>query len=370
MMIALVMVGVAFTNQYDGRWKITWNDSLRVLYSQSPENWPAPWVDAGVQWQELGLLPQDSNYRQMLSDPKVLLGKTLFFDPRLSGSNQISCSSCHEPDLSWTDGRTISLGHDHLEGTRNTNSLLNVWMFREFFWDGRSKSLEDQAINPIATLHEMNQEPPTIPAELSKIPGYAPLFEKAYGDQRITLDRVVEAIAAFERTIRSRKSRFDEFVEGRYTRLTDLEIQGLHLFRTKARCINCHNGPLFSDQQFHNIGLTYYGRKYEDLGRYLVTDDPEDVGKFRTPSLRDVMRTRPWMHNGLFDDMEGILNMYIAGMPQPKPNEEQKKDPLFPKTDTLIRKLDINLQEKKALLAFLEAITSAPTKVHRPELPK
>lgn len=367
----LVMGGVAFTNKFDGRsMVILLNDSLRILYAQDPKNWPAPWVDAGVDWEELGLLPRDSNLAKTFANPKVILGKTLFFDPRLSGSNQISCASCHEPDLSWGDGRTLSIGHDHLPGTRNTNSLLNIGLFKELFWDGRSKSLEDQAINPIATLHEMNQEPPALGYKLSQIEGYKPLFEAAYGDAKINLDRIVDALATFQRTIRSRKSRFDEFLEGRYTRMTDLEIEGLHLFRTKARCINCHNGPLMSDQKYHNLGLTYYGRKYEDLGRYLVTEDPQDVGKFRTPSLRDVMRTRPWMHNGLFDEIEGILNMYIAGMPQPRPTEAQKNDPLFPKTDTLLKPLDINQHEKKALMAFLEAITASPVRVERPTLPK
>jgi cytochrome c peroxidase len=216
----------------------------------------------------------------------------------------------------------------------------------------------------------MNQEPPTIPAEIAAIPGYPPLFEKAFGDKRITLQKILDAIAAFERTLTSRRSRFDEFVMGRYKQLTDQEVQGLHLFRTKARCMNCHNGAYFTDNQFHNIGLTYYGRKYEDLGRYNITKEAADVGKFRTPSLRDVMRTRPWMHNGLFDNMDGILNMYSAGMPQPKPKPEQVNDPLFPKTDPLIQKLDLTPEEKKAIVAFLDAITEIPYKMDRPELPK
>lgn len=366
-----ILVGVSFTRPAgDDYVIIIVNDTLRILYSQNPANWPKPWIDDGVEWEELGLLPKDSNLVKNLTDPKVILGKTLFFDPRLSGSNQISCATCHDPELSWSDGRRVSIGNDHLPGTRNSSSLLNIGLFESFFWDGRARSLEDQALEPIAQIHEMNQDPTKLGYKISQIEGYKPLFEAAYGDSRINLHRITEALATFQKTIRSRKSRFDEFLEGKYQRMTDLEIEGLHLFRTKARCMNCHNGPLFSDQKFHNVGLTYYGRKYEDLGRYTFTDNPEDVGKFRTASLRDVMRTRPWMHNGLFDDMEGILNMYIAGMPQPKPNEAQKNDPLFPKTDTLIKKLDINQQEKIALLAFLEAITASPTKVERPVLPK
>lgn len=367
----LIAIIASFTSPHAVDMVSDYSDSLRALYAQSPDKWPKPTVDAGVQWKELGRLPRrDSAQVAMLKDPTVLLGKILFFDPRLSGSNQISCSSCHEPDLAWTDGRSVSLGNDHLQGSRNTSSLLNIAQVKELFWDGRAASLQDQAINPMATLHEMNQEPPTIPDELEKIAGYPPLFAKAFGDKRISLQRILDAIAAYERTLVSRSSRFDEFVEGKYKQLTDQEIEGLHLFRTKARCINCHNGTYFTDNQFHNIGLTYYGRKYEDLGRYKITQEAGDVGKFRTPSLRDVMRTRPWMHNGLFDNMDGILNMYSAGMPQPRPKAEQVNDPLFPKTDPLIKKLDLTLEEKKAIISFLDAITEIPFKEHRPELPK
>ncbi|MDF2191937.1 cytochrome c peroxidase [Paraflavitalea sp. CAU 1676] len=368
-LVALVAGIASFThNPTPGT--IDVNDSLRALYSRPVAEWPKPTIEAGVQWKEMSALPVDSNIVANLKDPKINLGKLLFFDPRLSGSNQISCSSCHDPDLAWTDGRTVSLGSDRRQGTRNTSTLLNVAQVKDLFWDGRSTSLEDQAINPIATIHEMNQEPPTIPEELEAIPGYVDLFEKVYGSKRISLDRVLDALAAFERSIASRSSRFDEFINGKYTKLNDEEIQGLHLFRTKARCMNCHNGTYFTDNQFHNIGLTYYGRKYEDLGRYKVTKEAADVGKFRTPSLRDVMKTRPWMHNGLFYNIEGIMNMYSAGMPQPKRKPEQANDPLFPATDLLIKKLDLTPEEKKSLIAFLDAITGVPDKMDRPELPK
>ena len=368
-LVALVAGIASFThNPTPGA--IDVNDSLRALYSRPVAEWPKPTIEAGVQWKEMTALPVDTNIVAKLKDPKINLGKLLFFDPRLSGSNQISCSSCHDPDLAWADGRSVSLGSDQRLGTRNTSTLLNVAQVKDLFWDGRSTSLEDQAINPIATIHEMNQEPPTIPEELEAIPGYVDLFEKVYGSKRISLDRVLDALAAFERSIESRRSRFDDFINGKYTKLNDEEIQGLHLFRTKARCMNCHNGTYFTDNQFHNIGLTYYGRKYEDLGRYKVTKEAADVGKFRTPSLRDVMKTRPWMHNGLFDNIESIMNMYSAGMPQPKRKPEQANDPLFPATDPLIKKLDLTPEEKKSLIAFLDAITGIPDKMDRPELPK
>ncbi|WP_212003888.1 cytochrome-c peroxidase [Chitinophaga sp. HK235] len=346
-------------------------DSLRALYERPVQEWPRPNIDTGVVWKELAAILPDTMLPRLLEQPDVNLGKMLFFDPRLSGSNQISCSSCHDPDMAWTDGRTVSLGHDHLQGTRNTPSLLNIGVaHKEFFWDGRSASLEDQAINPIATHHEMNMEPPLLAEKLGKIAGYGKLFKLAYGTENITMDHIVQALAAFEATIKSRTSRFDQFVMGNHKRLTDEEIQGLHLFRTKARCMNCHNGQYFTDDQYHNIGLTYYKRKYEDLGRYNVTKDPADVGRFRTPSLRDVMLTRPWMHNGLFDNIEGVINIYNSGMQMLKPRPGQENDSLFPRTDPLMKELKLTPAEKKALVAFLNAITGVPYKMRRPELPQ
>lgn len=343
-------------------------DSLRTLYARPAAEWPAPVIDSGVQWQELSALPTDTISAALwANDPKVKLGKFLFFDPRLSASNQISCSSCHDPDLAWGDGRKVSLGNDHLQGKRNTPSLLNVDIQQKLFWDGRVDGLENQAMNPLAAHHEMNMEISLLADKLSAIPGYQPLFKAAYGNAPITLPLIVDAIASFERTIHSRESRFDEFVKGRYRKMSDLEIKGLHLFRTKARCINCHHGTYFTDGAFHNIGLTYYGRKYQDLGLYNVTHLPADVGKFRTPSLRDVMLTRPWMHNGLFDDMEGILNIYNSGMHQMKPRPEQVNDPLFPQTDRLMQPLGLTADDKAALIAFMHAITGKPYKMPRPE---
>lgn len=345
-------------------------DSLRRLYARPVHEWPRPFIDSNIRYAELGALPYDSSWLLVERDPKVKLGQVLFFDPRLSSSNQISCSSCHDPEIGWGDARRVSVGHDHLEGKRNTPSLLNVSIHNSFFWDGRSGSLEDQALSPLGTHHEMNMETPLLPAKLSKIEGYRALFKKAYGDERITIDKILGAIASFEMIIKSRQSNFDRFVKGDYKAMTDQEIRGLDLFRRKARCMNCHNGAFFTDGDFHNIGLTYYGRKYQDLGRYEVTKDPKDVGKFRTPSLRDVMKTGPWMHNGLFDNMKGIINIYNSGMHQLDDKAKDKKDPLYPKTDPLLRPLHLTEQEKDDLVAFLHAITATQYKMRRPELPK
>ncbi|MBS1737074.1 MAG: cytochrome-c peroxidase [Bacteroidetes bacterium] len=350
----------------------TFADSLREIYSKPSSQWPKPEIDPDlINFQELGLLP-DSPLKPKMDSLKQLvkLGQILFFDPRLSGSAQISCSSCHTPSLSWADGRVTAEGHDHQQGTRNTPSLLNIWNSKNLFWDGRSTDLEDQAFGPINNEIEMHGDFSEIVPRLSRIKGYTFLFDSAYGDSKITPDRITHALATFERTITSRKSRFDEFLLGKKNALTDEEVRGLHFFRTQARCINCHNGPLFTDDQFHNIGLTYYKRKYEDLGRYKITRKAEDVGKFKTPSLRDVARTAPWMHNGLFDDLGGIVNLYNSGMPMLPVTDEQKADPLFPKTDVHIKKLNLTSDQKKDIVAFLGSISTIPLRIRNPELPK
>lgn len=370
--IAAVACSVSKSGFYQGVKipKGTYEDSLRFFYSFSPNKWPKPTIDSGVNWQELGPLPDNpySPFKDTSLMPMYNLGKQLFFDPRLSGSGQISCASCHVPDLSWTDGREVSNGHDMQLNSRNSPSLLNVWHAKKLFWDGRSTSLEDQASTPISTDNEMHSSMPEMLGKLQRIEGYKPLFQKAFGADAITGETVTKAIAAFERSISSRRSDFDRFAGGDTAALSNAALRGLHLFRTKARCMNCHNGAYFTDDSMHNIGLTYYGNKaHEDLGLYLITKRAADVGKFKTPMLRDVMRTRPWMHNGLFDNIEGVLNMYSNGMPQPKRKPGQEKDTLFPKTDPLLKKLGLTKDEKADIIAFLNAITDEPLKVRAPK---
>jgi len=346
-------------------------DSVDVpaLYRRPVGEWPAPQIDSGVQWTEFSSLPKvPDNYSEIMASPVLLLGKYLFFDPILSGSNQISCSSCHNPQTSWADKSTVPVGHDHREGRRNTPSLLNVHARKTLFWDGRARTLEEQALEPIEAHHEMNMELAKLVPKLKAIPAYNDLFVNAFGDEDWSMPEVMKALAAFQRTLTSRRSRFDEFLDGNYNVLSDPEIRGLHLFRTKARCMNCHNGQFFTDEDFHNIGLTYYKRKYEDLGRYEVTKNPEDVGRFRTPSLRDVMNTDPWMHNGLFWNMTGLLNMYNSGMQMNSATPEQKAaDPLYPVTDPLMRPLGLTKAETRDIEAFLHAITATKYRMRRPE---
>lgn len=343
--------------------------SIRELYSRPVSEWPKPTIDSGVIWSEFKSLPRlDTSYFSLMEQPDVKLGKLLFFDPLLSGSNQISCSSCHNPQTSWGDHLTVPVGHDHQVGTRNTISLLNVQARKSMFWDGRAKNLEEQALFPIEAHHEMAMDLTKLIPKLKAIPGYRELFIEAYGDEDFSMPEVMKALAAFQRTLTSRRSRFDEFLDGKHNALTDQEIQGMHLFRTKARCMNCHNGQYLTDEDFHNIGLTYYKRKYEDLGRYEVTKNPADVGKFRTPSLRDVMNTAPWMHNGLFEDIIGLLNLYNSGMVMNNPKTpEQHADPMYPRTDPLLKELNLTKEEIQSIAAFLKAVTATKYRMNRPE---
>ncbi|WP_316808929.1 cytochrome-c peroxidase [Pedobacter agri] len=346
-------------------------DSLRKVYSKPTDHWPKPTVDKGAVFQELGELPPSPVDLKNDSVKNVVeLGKILFFDPRLSGSNQISCSSCHAPDLHWSDGRQVSVGHDHLTNIRNAPSLENVWFYKRLFWDGRAASLEEQAESPVAAHNEMHQDMKALPKKLTKIKGYQPYFTAAFGSKTITNKRIFESLATFQRSIVSRRTPFDRFLARDKKALTDQQIVGLHLFRTKARCINCHNGPLFTDNEFHNDGLTYFKRKYEDLGLYNVTKKPEDVGKFKTPGLRNVMKTAPWFHNGLFPDMDGVMNMYNIGMPVQRVRPEQENDPLLPKNDKLLKGLMLSKAEKDAVVSFLDALTSPTVLVRVEKLPQ
>lgn len=345
-------------------------DSIIPLYKKSIENWPAPTIHEGASWKEFESIKRDSAYFKTQDLPDVILGKMLFFDPKMSKSNQISCSTCHDPELGWTDRRRVGLGHDHLQGARNTMSLFNIADRTSFFWDGRAKTLEEQMLEPLSAHNEMAANADSVVLKLSKIEGYKIHFKNAYGTEKITFKHIARALAAFQKSIKSQPSRFDKFIDGTYDALSDEEIYGMHIFRTKAGCMNCHSGKHLTNESFHNIGLTYYKREYEDLGKYQITKLPEDVGRFKTPSLRDLLITRPWMHNGLFDDLQGIVNMYNSGMHMIDPKPEQKAaDPLYPYTDELLKPLNLTKEEKKALVAFLESLSGTQFKMRRPDFP-
>lgn len=328
-------------------------ESLRDQYAKDPSQWPAPWVDSTVQWKELGALPESPLAAKADSLRAVIeLGKILFFDPRLSASDTISCASCHQPEKYWTDGVKRSIGHEGAVNKRNSPTIANSWHIKRPFWDGRARNLQDQAFAPIISESEMGSDMPVVMMKLRRISGYKELFKKAFGDEHIDPDRMTGAIALFEQTVVSRPSPFDLFLQGDRNALSNSELRGLHLFRTKARCMNCHNGPLFTDNSFHQIGFSG-----TDAGYYKVTHQDADSGKFRTPSLRDVMHTGPWMHDGEQDNMTKIIQaLNTADGPGKKSG--------------LLKPLGLNTKEKKDLLAFLWALSAPAPEFQRPVLPQ
>lgn len=262
------------------------------------------------------------------------------------------------------------MGHEDQLTKRNSPGLLNVWAQKKLFWDGRSNSLEDQAFAPINSETEMHSDMSEVMRKLRRIKGYKPLFQAAFKNGEISPETLAIALATFQRTLVGNPSNFDKFLGGDKRALNDSAIRGLHIFRTKAGCMSCHNGPLFTDQEFHNIGLTYYQSPQEDLGRYAVTHQSEDVGRFKTPSLRDVMKTGPWMHNGLFTNMDALMQMYNMGMPQAGVKPVNSTDTLFPQTDRLIKPLGLTRREREDLVAFLRALSADPPIITKPLMPQ
>lgn len=332
--------------------------SLRTIYSRPAATWPAPQVDAGTDWKELGVRPESPLLLTDSVKAMVELGKALFFDPRLSGSGKISCASCHQPEKHWTDGVARSFGHDSAVNKRNAPSVQNTWFYDHQFWDGRSRDLQDQAFGPINSETEMHSDMPDVIGKLRRSKGYRELFRRAYGDEGIDPDRMTGAIAVFERSVVSAKSRFDAFLEGDRRALSNSELRGLHLFRTKARCMNCHSGPLFTDNGFHNNGFHLNGNPLNDPGRFSVTRDSADIGKFKTPSLRDVAYTGPWMHNGMAGSLPELLRHYNKGADG---NGGAEKT---------IKMLYLTNKELEDLQAFLGAISSPAPPFPRPILPE
>ena len=349
---------------------------LREAYaSGNPEAWPKPDLDSSVVegFKDIGHLPKVQHpENNPYSKAKAELGKKLFFDPRLSLSGQIACASCHNPELAWTDNITRSFGHDRKNGKRNAMTIMNAAYAHELFWDGRAKSLEDQARFPIADQVEMNEKLNIAVDKIAAIAGYKPLFKDAFGAEKVSLDKIQKAIATFERGIVSRTSKFDRFISGKSDVFTDEEVLGLHLFRTKGRCINCHNTGYFSDANYHNDGQVLFGTKDEDFGRFHVTGDTADIGKFRTPSLREVARTGPWMHNGHFPSLRDVIEFYNLGNPQviQKRYLGTPRDSLIPEVSPLLQKLGLSRDEMNALEAFLNTLSSGDTRMRPPELPE
>ena len=342
---------------------------LRDVYRRPPASWPTPHVDPGIEWREIGLLPQVVHPEtNPFNAAKAELGRLLFFDARLSADGKMACVSCHEPNLGWADGRAVSQPHGR-GPDRNTPTIRNVAFQTHLFWDGRADSLERQVEDALTNPAEMAADRAAVVRLLARSPEYRRRFAAAFAGRPLEFAAVVEAVACFERTIVSGRSRFDRFMQGDDGALSDDELLGLDLFRRDARCMNCHHGPAFSDGRFHDLGLSFFGRSNEDLGRHAVTGAAGDKGRFRTPTLRDVTHTTPLMHTGMFE-LRGVLNMYNAGMVTLKRQPYQRDDPLFPVKSPHLKPLGLNRQDLADLEAFLAALAEPRQRVLPPALPE
>lgn len=332
-------------------------ECLRRAYARPTADWPAAWLEAGVVAQEMAPLPPVVHPADNpTSTAKVALGRRLFEDPRLSRSGQIACASCHERDLAFADGRRVSFGHDRQPGRRNAPSVVMSGHAHPLFWDGRAATLEDQALLPIADPREMAFSADQVVQRLQADDSYRQQFARVFGEAPLDARQLARAIATFERSLAPPPGRFDRFLAGRRDLLDDRQLHGLHLFRTKARCMNCHGGAALTDNGFHNLGLHLHGRARQDLGRFEVTGDPADSGRFRTPSLRGVARTAPYMHNGSMRSLDAVLVFYNVGGGRPQPRPGSVSPDPFPQPDPLLRPLALTVEERMALRAFLETL--------------
>jgi cytochrome c peroxidase len=302
----------------------------------------------------LGLIPviwpQDNPY----TPAKAELGRFLYFDKRLSADGSVSCASCHDPARGFTDCAPVSTGIRGQRGARSAPTVINRAYSLAQFWDGRAATLEDQVKGPIANPIEMGNTHDAMVMSLRGIAGYGPLFEKAFGTPEITVDRVAQAIATFERTILSGNSRYDRYKAGDKKALSAAQVRGMRVFFDKAECDSCHEGVNFTLNAYANLGVGT-DKPEPDVGRYAVTKNPADWGAFKTPTLRDVARTAPYMHDGSLLNLHQVVEFYNKGG-IPNKNLDKK-----------IKPLHLSEQQKDDLAAFLEALTGDVTPVRPPE---
>jgi cytochrome c peroxidase len=288
------------------------------------------------------------------------LGKLLFYDKRLSGNNQLSCASCHHQSLAFTDG--LALSNKGASGKilpRTAPALINLaWVNNGLFWDGGSTNLESQAFGPLTNTDEMNQNLEVLVSELNQVPEYISRFKNVFNDD-IKAAYIVRALAQFQRTIISGNSRYDKYVRKETGGIfSEKELQGLVLFN--ARCRSCHTGEFFTDNDYHNNGLDadFSNDALEGLyqGRFRISYNPADLGKFKTPTLRNIELTAPYMHDGRLPDLKSVLEHY---------SNEIK---VSATTDTLLLgNTPLNTEEQSAIIAFLHTLTDS-TFIHNKDL--
>jgi cytochrome c peroxidase len=291
----------------------------------------------------LGLLPVQYPRDNPYSAKKAELGRLLYYDKRLSADGTVSCASCHHPDHAFTDGKAVSEGIRAQKGGRSAPTVINRAYGFAQFWDGRAKSLEEQAIGPMANAIEMGNSHVAVVKTINGIPGYRKMFQEVFGNEECDIVMVAKAIATFERTVLSGNSAYDRFKAGDKGALTPAQIRGKDVYFNRAKCDQCHEGINFTANAFHNLGVGM-DKPNPDIGRYEVTRKDSDWGAFKTPTLRDIARTAPYMHDGSLKTLEEVVDFYDKGG-TPNKNLDERMKPL-----------KLTDSEKKDLVEFLKAL--------------
>jgi len=309
----------------------------------------------------LGLKPMRIPRDNPLTAEKIELGKQLYFDGRLSRDNTISCASCHDPEKGWSNAEAVATGIEGQQGGRSAPTIINSGYSYFQFWDGRAQHVEGQALGPIQNPIEMDLTLEELTEKLNKIEGYRTQFQKVFGTE-VTADGIAKAIGAFERTINSGNAPYDQYEAGDKDALSEAAQRGKDLFFNKAHCSACHAGPNFSDGGFHNIGHGYSAEsgEFSDIGRYEISGLGGDNGSFKTPTLREIARTAPYMHDGKIETLKEVVEYYNEGGVK----NEYLDEEIFP--------LKLTDQEIDDLVTFLkEGLSSEDYPlVKPPELPE
>lgn len=340
-----VLVAGLFSSVSLGNDHATWEEANPILPI------PDPPLGIGTDTTQPAKL---TDFEDPPTPERVRLGRWLFFDKRLSADNTIACATCHRPENAFSEPTPVSTGIDGQKGGRKAPTFTNMaWTaLPHFFWDGRAKSLEDQAGGPMINPIEMgNQDHAAVIKKLSGIKGYAEYFKEAFGSEEVTLERVTKAIADYERTRMSGNSPWDRWRAGDRDAVSDAVKKGHRLFHGNAFCNNCHKGPNFTDSDFHNLGVGWDEKTqmFADEGRYAVTKEEKDKGAFKTPSIRDVTKRAPYMHDGSIKTLREVVKLYSKGG-IPNPHLDRKIDRRF------AEQLDLTEEQVDQLVAFMEAL--------------
>jgi cytochrome c peroxidase len=292
-----------------------------------------------------------------LTAEKIELGKLLFFDPRLSIDNSVSCATCHNPKFGWSNGEAVATGVRGQKGGRSAPTIINSAYQTFQFWDGRALHLEGQALGPIQNPIEMDLKLDVLVEKLNKIDGYRTRFQKVFGTD-VTPEGIAKALASFERTILCGDAPYDRFKAGDQKALSAAAQRGMKVFFNKGHCSSCHTGHNFTDGAFHNLGVGVH--KDSDVGRFSETKQDGDRASFKTPTLREIARSAPYMHDGSLKTLEDVIEYYDKGGTS------------NPQLDEEIFALNLTAQEKADLVTFLKEGLSSPNypDIAPPEFPK